>query len=541
MAQDTQKDWRSVALETLLWLLNQDRAVASRAYSALLADTVRFLLHGGAGSAAGEIAGQTIAHVAESIYREVSGFAPRNLDQVKVAHQHPRSIPPDIYQRWHELVRPLIFQSAYILMASHHEHSSKKFFGEIDSTQIKWLETKPVLRSEEYPETHRQLATLDHAIDELDSADRKLIDQVRLSEQIKVLKPIRLTTVPAVPRNGGAPFANGGSALGGRSFANGGAPVGNGGPAIDHAPTQHDPGSRRLNRAKPPQRKAEKAAAKKTAKPHPAAKSSARASAEAQFTAYFPRNVQQNNWSTLLAYMHLKNALPLVEADSKRRFKPVEGEIASKSAAKNVKIARGTKILVVPQSESIEFNPAQAEFTWQEDFHAAEFRFKPRKGTKAAPGKPLPIRVGFYVSPVLVAEIDFAVTLGGKSTRPADPVSTTTEPYQKVFVSYSHDDSNLASRLEKAYKALGIDYLRDVSVLRSGEEWNATILGWIDRSEIFQLLWSEAARGSKYVRQEWKHALKLRRKQFIRPVFWQTPLPKPPQELAKLHFTYMDL
>lgn len=544
MAQETLKDWRSIALETLLWLLDTDSAKASSLYSKLLADTVSFLLHGGAGSAAGEIAGQTIAHVAEHIYRELAELAPHDLDQVNVAHERPQSISPEAYQRWHELVRPLIFQSAYILMVSHHEHSSKKFLSEIDGTQIQWLETKPILRSQEYSGTHRQLASLDRAIDELDPADRKLIDQVRLSEQIKPLKPIQFIKVPAAPRNGGAPFTyrdsaftNGGSAFGGRPFANGGAPVGNGGPAIDHAPTHRDASSRRLNRAKPPQRKAKKAAVKKTAAKKVSAASS---SAEAQFTAYFPRTIQKSRWSTLLAYMHLKEALAEVESDSKRRFSEADGEIASKSAKKNVKVARGTRIIVVPQSDSVEFNPPQAEFVWQEDLHCAEFRFKLRSKI-AADGKALPIRTGFYVTPLLVAEIDFTVTPAAKSPAKTDPQSTTTEPYQRVFVSYSHDDSRIASQLEKAYKALGLEYLRDVSILRSGEEWNKAILAWIEKSEVFQLLWSESARESKYVRQEWKHALMLRRRQFIRPVYWQTPMPKPPRELGKLHFAYLDL
>src|SRR6202012_3674410 len=164
--------------------------------------------------------------------------------------------------------------------------------------------------------------------------------------------------------------------------------------------------------------------------------------------AYFPRSIQKGRWSTLLAYMHLKEALAKVESDSKRRFSEFEGEIASERAKKNVKIARGTKIVVAPQSESIEFNPPQVEFVWQEDLHCAEFRFKTR--TKTAAANALPIRVSFFVAPVLVAEIDFTVTLAAKSPAKADPVSTTTEPYQKVFVSYSHDDSKVVSQLEKA-------------------------------------------------------------------------------------------
>jgi hypothetical protein len=99
----------------------------------------------------------------------------------------------------------------------------------------------------------------------------------------------------------------------------------------------------------------------------------------------------------------------------------------------------------------------------------------------------------------------------------------------------------IADQLEKAYKALGIEYLRDVRMLRSGEKWAPALLQRIDESEIFQLLWSKAADQSEYVRQEWQHALALHRRFFIRPVYWDKPMTPPPQELAEIHFAYLEL
>jgi hypothetical protein len=116
----------------------------------------------------------------------------------------------------------------------------------------------------------------------------------------------------------------------------------------------------------------------------------------------------------------------------------------------------------------------------------------------------------------------------------------TSHPYQRVFVSYSREDSSIADQLGEAYKALGLEYLRDVKVLRSGEKWAPALLNLIDKSEIFQLLWSEAAKCSPYVRQEWQHALGLDRDFFIRPVYWEKPMPAPPRELADLHFAYLE-
>jgi hypothetical protein len=78
-------------------------------------------------------------------------------------------------------------------------------------------------------------------------------------------------------------------------------------------------------------------------------------------------------------------------------------------------------------------------------------------------------------------------------------------------------------------------------MLRSGEKWAPALLQRIDESEIFQLLWSKAADQSEYVRQEWQHALALHRRFFIRPVYWDKPMTPPPQELAEIHFAYLEL
>ncbi len=48
---------------------------------------------------------------------------------------------------------------------------------------------------------------------------------------------------------------------------------------------------------------------------------------------------------------------------------------------------------------------------------------------------------------------------------------------------------------------------------------------------------------SKFVTQEWRHALSLRRDSFIRPVYWEEPMPTapglPPKELSELYFHWI--
>jgi len=151
--------------------------------------------------------------------------------------------------------------------------------------------------------------------------------------------------------------------------------------------------------------------------------------------------------------------------------------------------------------------------------------------------------VSFYAGPVLVGEtpIGFRVSpqADSEEARPAEP--STASPYQPIFVSYSHQDTVIVEQLEKAYKALGNSYLRDVEILRSGEEWNPALLKKIDEADIFQLYWSKAASVSEYVTQEWQHALARGKPSFIRPLYWEKPMPDPPPELAKIHFAFYEI
>lgn len=96
-------------------------------------------------------------------------------------------------------------------------------------------------------------------------------------------------------------------------------------------------------------------------------------------------------------------------------------------------------------------------------------------------------------------------------------------------------------------EALGIDYLRDVWALRSGDRWSERLREFIDQADVFQLFWSTNAMGSAYVRAEWEYALSTRGTDFIRPVFWEEPFPEdegaglPPADLRKVHFAKLAL
>jgi hypothetical protein len=263
-----------------------------------------------------------------------------------------------------------------------------------------------------------------------------------------------------------------------------------------------------------------------------------------QFTSYYPTELKPEQWYTMLAYVHVERAKDAVHEDSKIRLGEQPKDYRKGQGRATQTIARGTEIVAVPELPGCRFNPAKASVRWLEDWHRIEFRMQP---SEALPGFVLDTavngRLSFYVGSILVADIKLWAHLSDdarcENEEPPKP-GYTSNPYQAVFVSYSHKDSQIVQALEKSYLGIGLKYLRDVHVLRSGEQWKPALLKKIDEADIFQLYWSTNAKKSPYVKQEWRRALELKRESFIRPMYWERPMPPPPRELASIYFYYYD-
>ncbi|HKS25059.1 MAG TPA: toll/interleukin-1 receptor domain-containing protein [Thermoanaerobaculia bacterium] len=203
------------------------------------------------------------------------------------------------------------------------------------------------------------------------------------------------------------------------------------------------------------------------------------------------------------------------------------------SSTASSKLAYGTEVTIVPEIDGVAFNPPSARILWLEDCQTVEFRMKVAKESRVRG------RIGFYAGPLLIADLNVWLRPIGTSASTELESFATASPYRKIFVSYSHHDTTIVEQLERAYTALGDSYLRDVKILRSGETWDDALLAQIPAADIFQLCWSSAAKESHYVEREWRYALALDRQHFIRPMYWQQPMPPAPAELEHLHFTYI--
>ncbi len=282
---------------------------------------------------------------------------------------------------------------------------------------------------------------------------------------------------------------------------------------------------------------------------------------EVRFTAFRPQHPTVANWHTLLVYAHLDSVVEAVVKDAGLFEESMGGTPESSSTKTAVKLPRNTRLRIVPACDGVTFNPEFREFNWLEDWHRADFRFQPEQrldGTEDL------IVIGVYTDLVPISTLKLAVRFGDPAPTPMHNVQSvaythsappktlkqTASMYRQdqIFISYSHADTAVALRFRDTCRALGFDVLIDRDKLRSGEVWNDALKRMIVEADIFQLFWSERAAHSKYVQQEWQYARELQQKKqkptdFIRPVHWEAPQPKPPppSELQDLHFAYMPL
>ena len=79
--------------------------------------------------------------------------------------------------------------------------------------------------------------------------------------------------------------------------------------------------------------------------------------------------------------------------------------------------------------------------------------------------------------------------------------------FNRIFISYAHQDAQQIKFLALAYKAQGVDYFYDRDSLAPGDVYEEKIFDYIDSSDLFVLCWSKNAAASDYVAKEKGRAL----------------------------------
>jgi hypothetical protein len=263
------------------------------------------------------------------------------------------------------------------------------------------------------------------------------------------------------------------------------------------------------------------------------------------FTAGYPGTMLPEQWYSLLIYLHLAEREAEARTLLDKRATALQMKPSTLSQAAISKLRRGTILRLEPRAEGIEFNPSVQEVIWYEDIQEVSFRLR----TKAdAAGKFLSGNVGIHAEGVLIALLPITIHARAPGEAPDENQLSigSARTFERVFASYSTQDSAIVDACVAAYQALGIYVYIDKEGLRSssGQRFWPILKDFIRQSDVLQLYWSRSAKESQYVEQEWRYAYSLlnsKGDQFIHPVTWEREMPKPPPELADRHFARLDL
>lgn len=263
-----------------------------------------------------------------------------------------------------------------------------------------------------------------------------------------------------------------------------------------------------------------------------------------QFTAYHPAATPVGAAQTLLVYSHIAAQLRQVQQDA-GTFTEL-GSAPSVAQGQSLrKVPRNIEIVVEPHVEGVTFSPARDRITWDGEWRRSLFRYT---GANELAGRTQRGWIDVYaggISPICTIEVALSFLAASPVASLSAPhgINVTSNVFDTVFISYSHRDREPMRQARESYEQLGVTAYHD-DLLEAGDNYEQRLAAMIRASNVFHLLWSDAAAQSVEVRKEWMLALESRSDtRFIRPWFWQQPIAPPPPELSarKISFRYEHL
>jgi hypothetical protein len=267
-----------------------------------------------------------------------------------------------------------------------------------------------------------------------------------------------------------------------------------------------------------------------------------------KFTAYRPAVLAPGKWRRMMVFMHLDEPSILTEIETRaRQMLGIEsyGSVIlsqrddhSDALSSRFPSAAETGITLVPEVPGIRFNPHRRTFTWTTGMRVHEESFF-MHATRLLPDKIVSGRISVFFGQLLLAEIglEFPVTRDRMPTEEGW-TKASDKRFRKVFASYSSHDLEVVKAMEQI-QAIGYEYLRKVVKMRSGEHRSERLLAMIPDADVFQLFWSRNAAQSVHVAKEWRQAVALHREGFVRPAYWEIPMPEAPDPLRELRFCFL--
>ena len=257
-----------------------------------------------------------------------------------------------------------------------------------------------------------------------------------------------------------------------------------------------------------------------------------------KITVAYPEAVAPSSWSTVDVFLYLRDYREVVETEI-RRLQDREGlDYSGVSSEFPKSLPPGCPIRISLQSDSLRTNPSELTINWYEPYNRLPFRISPVDETNV--GYSASLNVDIFADDLAVASMRLAIAVNSNvRCEHAKRAASDAAWYEDIFASYARENLPIVRHLKERYEALGLYMFIDLEDLRSGAAWQTALREKISGSDLFQLFWSDHARQSKYVADEWRHALGLREvkgARFVRPVYWDEPIPPVPEDLADINF-----
>ena len=233
--------------------------------------------------------------------------------------------------------------------------------------------------------------------------------------------------------------------------------------------------------------------------------------------------------------IELKSRSALSTRDAGRRREPV-----NLTAFAPFEVAGNSDELICPP---FEIDPPSQSVFWHGEVESFQFGLK---APASLPPSNVIVSVTAGINGIPVGQIKFALSVshsvGGLLSRELHARGDVSHRFDTVFISYSREDLTEVVKRTQALRSVGIKFFQDALTLQAGDHWAHEIYRHIDESDLFLLFWSARAQKSEWVMKEVRYALKRQGSDRFAPpeiipvILEGPPVPKPPEDLAHLHF-----
>lgn len=215
---------------------------------------------------------------------------------------------------------------------------------------------------------------------------------------------------------------------------------------------------------------------------------------------FAPAEVKRKSHLRVQVYLHLYEESEKVKSFAQESDKNAERR---DYIPLSLKLKKGDKV-------DVEFNvygetrlaSEHKSIIWQGSFTKCSFDYFVPKDIDV---EELSCEANLFVNGAMIGEMRF-ITQIVNVPRNLNP-EILSHRFNRIFISYAHQDAQQIKLLALAYKAQGVDYFYDRESLGPGDVYKEKIFNYIDSSDLFVLCWSKNAATSDYVAIEKGRAL----------------------------------